>query len=127
MLYNHVLGTVELASSSNSSGTSTNLSADIEFVAPLPRILKGKKFLFSDRLLASLDKFKISNRAGFHIIAAVAHSLGSNIEDYTINYRSLLLSREKYRALLAECRENDFHVNNTEKKLIQHVDQQFFL
>lgn len=77
---------------------------DIDFVMaerskPIP---KRKTFIFSNRLLACLDKFKISNRAGLHIIAAAAQSFGLNIY--------LHQSREKYRASLAISKQNNFHV-----------------
>lgn len=98
-----------LSSSSNSS-TSASFSDD-DFIAPLPPKSQGKKTeIFSDRLLACLDAYKISNRSAIHLIAAIASSFGINIANFVLNYRSLHRSREKYRAELAISKRNDFHV-----------------
>lgn len=100
---------VNVSSSSNSS-TSVSLSDD-DFIAPLPpRTQQKKTAIFSDRLLACLDAYKISNRSAIHLIAATASSFGINIENFILNYRSLHRSREKYRLELAKSKRNDFHV-----------------
>lgn len=67
--------------------------------------------IFTDRLLASLDKWKITDRGAMHLITATVVSLGQNIENFVLNRESLRVARCKYRELLAEKKQNDFHVN----------------
>lgn len=83
-----VLDSAQLASSSDSSKSNTTFG-DSDFDVPSPRKEK-KKIVLSERLLACLDKHKVSNRAAMHIITAVAFSFEINIDNFIINYRSLL-------------------------------------
>lgn len=69
-----------------------------------------QSLIFTDRLLASLDKWKVSDRGAMHLITATV-SLGHKIEKFVLNRTSLRVARCKYRELLAEKKQNDFHVN----------------
>lgn len=108
--HNIVSDSVQLASSSNSSANATATSGS-DFEMPSTFALKEKKkFMLSDRLLACLDKYKVSYRAAMHIITAVATSFDINIDNYIINCYSLHQAREKYRSILATSKQTDFHV-----------------
>lgn len=104
-----LLASVQLASSSNSS--KGNTAFDDEVYSLRPRAYNKKKTLiFTDRLLACLDKCMISDRVAMHIIAAVIDSLGEDIENFILNRKSLHIARENHRTTLASAKQNDFHV-----------------
>lgn len=121
-----ILDSVELTSSSNSSKNDTTSGESSDFTRssnrPRPQQKKMEP-IFSPRLLACLDKYKISNRAALHIIGAVASSFNINIENYIFNFWSLLQCRVKYRESLATSKHNDFHV--ILRKI--HLEESFFV
>lgn len=108
------LATAQFTSSSGSSKNATTIDYDYDdgyfHRNDNNNQQKKKKVILSDRLLACLDKHKISNAAGMHIIAAVASALSVNIEDYILNEFNLRKARNIYRQSIAESKQNHFHV-----------------
>lgn len=68
---------------------------------PSKKAEKNKKNIFTDRLIGALDKCKLSDRDGIHVISAVLKELNSNIHDYVMNHSSLGIYRSKYREAIA--------------------------
>lgn len=95
---------VQLASSSGSSKTST-IFGDSEYLGQRTKSSNKRSVIFSDRLLAGLDKSKISDRTAMHLITAVIVSLGENVDHFVLR-----TARENYRASTAEAIQNYFHV-----------------
>lgn len=107
------LVSVELPSSSDSSKEQTAVvSSDESFRLPSTS-RANQSIIFTDRLLASLNRWKITDRGAMHLITATAISLGHNIANFALNRESLRVARCKYRENLAEKKQNDFHVNVT--------------
>lgn len=59
--------------------------------------LRGKKHFIDDRMLACMDKCKISTRDAIHFISATAAALGHQIEELVLNRTTVQLMRKEYR------------------------------
>ena len=97
---------IELQSSS-SSGTENTVRDYIDdvpesFNEPGPsdpkKQRRGKKEVITDKLVAVLDKCKISDRDAVPIIIATAEALHHNIDELIINRSSIHRSRQRIRA-----------------------------
>ncbi|XP_037939016.1 uncharacterized protein LOC119688042 [Teleopsis dalmanni] len=66
-------------------------------VAIEENIIIGKIHFFDDRMLACMDKSKISTRDAIHFISATAAALGHRVEDLVLNRTTVHLIRKEYR------------------------------
>ena len=71
----------------------------------------GRINIVSPSVSAALDRTKTSDRKAAYILAAIAHSLGHNIEDLALNRSTIKRQREYHRSQLAKALKKDFHVN----------------
>lgn len=69
---------------------------------------RGKIHFIDARIVAALDRSKVSSPNGVHILTAVAAALGHRIQDLVINCRSIDRCREKYREEIARLIQDDF-------------------
>jgi len=70
----------------------------------------SKKFL-TTKLVAALDKCKVSDRDATHLLFATAEALGHKIDNLVINRSSIHREREKLRKERAIDLRNEFQVN----------------
>lgn len=63
---------------------------------------RGTIDFITPRVIAALDKCKVSSRFSDHLLSAVAAALGHRISDLVINRKSIELRRKKYREEMAQ-------------------------
>lgn len=81
----------------------------MDMAAPGPSTRARKSFI-TPRILAALDKCKISDRTAIHLIFAVAEALGHSIDELILNRTTLRRIRQTNRVETAERVKNDFQV-----------------
>lgn len=84
---------------------------DEEEASSKPPIKRGRRNFITPRLVAALDKCKVSNGYAVHLLAAVADALGFKIGDLVINRATIERCRKKYREDMAEQIKADFHAS----------------
>lgn len=84
---------------------------DVHTAIEAPLIERGTWNFITPRLVAALDKCKVSDRYATHILAAVAEALGHCLRDLVINRESIRLCRDKYREQISQQIKNDFQVD----------------
>lgn len=75
---------------------------------------KGTINFISSRLVAALDKWKISDRAAVHIIIATAIALGHQVKDLIINRSTIRKIRLRNREISSKRIKEDFFVRLNE-------------
>lgn len=73
----------------------------------------GKKHFIDDRMLACMDKCKISTRDAIHFISATALALGHRVEDLVLNRTTVQSMRKNYRCRQAQEILDNFNVSFT--------------
>lgn len=71
---------------------------------------RGRMAFITPRILAALDKCKISDRSATHLIVAVAEALGRSVKELVLNRSSLKRSRENNRLVTSEKVKDDLQV-----------------
>jgi len=74
---------------------------------PTPR-KRGRLNLFDDKLAASLDVAKLSDRGAAVVITPVLQNLGHNPAEYKVSYATIRRERMKYRKAIAEGLKAEF-------------------
>lgn len=101
------------ALSSGGSGESDDSESKNSDEISQPRKRKAtKKHLIDQRIVSALDAYRISDRAAFHLIAAVLISLGFSINDFVISRDSIRTARKKERHTIACNVKQNLKVNN---------------
>lgn len=72
---------------------------------------RGKIHFIDPRIVAALDKCKVSSTNAVHILSAVAAALDHRVQDLVINRRSIDRCREKYREEIARLIQDDFQAS----------------
>ena len=67
----------------------------------------------NERLVSTLDRFKITDRSACHVIAAVADSLGHQVNNLVISRSSIRQLRQAHREEFAVRHKEGFHVINS--------------
>lgn len=96
--------------SSIGSGDSESNSSD-DISQPVKR-KERKKHLMTQRIVSALDTYKISDRAEFHVIAAVLSSVGLSINDFVLSRDSIRSARKEERRKIASKVKQNFNVND---------------
>lgn len=108
---------VVLTSSSSEAEEDTSASADDETLGAVggtpstsqPTARKrGRLNLFDDKLAASLDVAKLSDRGAAVVITPVLQNLGHNPAEYKVSYASIRRERMKHRKAIAEGLKAEF-------------------
>lgn len=76
-----------------------------------PNRTRGKKHFIDDRMLACMDKCKISTRDAMHLISATSIALGHRLEDLVLNRTTVQSMRKEYRRRQAQSILENFNVN----------------
>ncbi|KAF7990534.1 hypothetical protein HCN44_000339 [Aphidius gifuensis] len=125
--------TVEWASSSGgtshcisqkSAGGQSNFSDEWEKEAgpSSAKRSRGTINIFNDeKVVAALDKSKVSNRDAVHLVAAIVQALGIDVTTLTLNTSSIRLSRQNIREQRAEKVKSYFNTLDL-KALVVHYD-----
>lgn len=93
-----VLDTEEISEKETSSENETEDSACTSYqVSPPEPPKRGTKCFITTKLVAALDKCKLSDRDSVHILMATAEALGLNTKDLVINRSSIRRYRQKLR------------------------------
>lgn len=71
-----------------------------------------KKIIFTPRMIAALDKCKVTNREAMHIISSVVIALGQPLDEIILNRNSLVKYRKEHRKQIAEEVQNSYKVSN---------------
>lgn len=96
-------------STDNDSNGSPSESDDIDDVDTIRPIAKrGTLDFIDERIIAALDKCKISSRLAVHLLTAVAAALGHQIDKLIVNRKSIEDRRKKYRETLSKKMKADF-------------------
>lgn len=82
----------------------TNRRSDV------PKTKRGKTFIDA-RLVAALDKCKVSSGFAVHLLTAVISALGLQVSDYTVSRATIERTRKEYRKEMAKKIKSDFHEN----------------
>ncbi|XP_029672394.1 uncharacterized protein LOC115241023 [Formica exsecta] len=83
---------------------------------------RGTVNIFNDeKVVAALDKSKVSNRNAVHLVAAIVQALGTDVTTLALNTSSIRLSRQKIRARRAEKVKSYFNTLEL-KALVVHYD-----
>lgn len=69
---------------------------------------RAQKQVMNERLAATMDKIKISDRDAVHFCIAVAEALGHDVSTLIINRNSIHRSRQQYREKIAKEVKNKF-------------------
>lgn len=72
--------------------------------------IRGNKKFIDDRMLACMDKCKISTRNAIHFIIAIASALGHDVKELVINRTTLESMRKDYRCRQARAILENFNV-----------------
>ncbi|XP_076298843.1 uncharacterized protein LOC143217957 [Lasioglossum baleicum] len=89
----------------NVSSQDDNIEIDIPVDKPgpsNPKKRRGQKAFITDKLVATLDKCKVSDRDAVRIITATAQALNHDVDDLIINRTSIRHQRTNIRKKLAE-------------------------
>lgn len=73
--------------------------------------VRGKIHFINDRMLACMDKCKMTTRDAIHFISATAIALGHHLEDLILNRTTLQEMRKEYRRRQAQAILDSFNVN----------------
>lgn len=76
----------------------------------VPKTKRGKTFIDA-RLVAALDKCKVSSGFAVHLLTAVISALGLQVSDYTVSRATIERTRKEYRKEMAKKIKSDFHEN----------------
>lgn len=71
---------------------------------------RGREKIVSDRFLAAIDRFKLSDRATVHILFAAAEVFGRNPIEYNLNRTSIRAIRKQFRMAKANEIKTKFKV-----------------
>lgn len=69
-------------------------------------LIRGKTHFIDDRMLACMDKCKISTRDAIHFISATAFALGHRVENLVLNRTTVQSMRKEYRRRQAQYLRN---------------------
>lgn len=72
---------------------------------------RGRMNFITDRLLAALDKAKVSSRMAVHLLFAAAEAFGYRLEKYALNHKTIHLMRREHRLRQSEQIAKDFTDN----------------
>lgn len=75
-----------------------------------PKTKRGKNFITA-RLVAALDKCKVSNGFAVHLLTAVISAFGLKVSDYVVSRSTIERCRKEYREQMAKKIKIDFHEN----------------
>lgn len=73
------------------------------------RMKRGTRNFIDARLVAALDKCKVSNGYAVHLLTAVIAALGLKVSDYVVSRATIERSRKQYREAMAKKIKADFH------------------
>lgn len=82
---------------------------------------RGKINFINERIVSALDKCKVSDRYGMHLLIAIAEALGHDVNGLIINRTSLRRARQSHRELIAAKVKNDYKLHPTEPCVV-HFD-----
>lgn len=74
---------------------------DVVYVPDPSQVRINKRNIYTVRLIAALDKCKVSDRDAIHLIAAILHALGLDINHYVLCRSSLMKFRTMHRKQIA--------------------------
>lgn len=112
-------------STSSSNENESDVEPNDKFCVPstssdLVKSGRGKVDFITDRLVAVLDRCKISDRDAVHLLVAVAEALGHDVHNLIINRTSIKNRRQNIRQNVAECIKKNF--NTESNAVILHWD-----
>ncbi|XP_074098108.1 uncharacterized protein LOC141526869 [Cotesia typhae] len=80
------------SSSTLTLSQATNFGSDLEYVPQIPTT-RAKINILTPELISALDRANVSSRNAMFIIAPVLSSVGVNVEDTTLSYRTIQRTR----------------------------------
>lgn len=105
-----LVATAHLSSADSNSDDSNSDDSSISTRRPR-KIVKKKIQFYTPRLLAALDKCKVSGRDAIHLLSAAVIALGYSIDDVILGKTSLAEYRKEHRKEIAEEKKKTYHVN----------------
>lgn len=116
-------GTLQGLSQTSVGGQSTSsLGWEPETGQSSAKRFRGTINIFNnDKVVAALDKSKVSNRDTVHLVAAIVQSLGIDVASLTLNTSSVRLARQKVREARA-VKVKEYFKTLELKALVVHYD-----
>ncbi|XP_074106837.1 uncharacterized protein LOC141532405 [Cotesia typhae] len=106
------------SSSTLTSSQATNFGSDLEYVPQIPTT-RAKINILTPELISALDRANVSSRNAMFIIAPVLSSVGVNVEDTTLSYRTIQRTRMLLRKDIAIGLKDNFKAHD---KYVVHWD-----
>ncbi|XP_074110901.1 uncharacterized protein LOC141535044 [Cotesia typhae] len=109
------------SSSTLTSSQATNFGSDLEYVPQIPTTRAKINILniLTPALISALDRANVSSRNAMFIIAPVLSSVGVNVEDTTLSYRTIQRTRMLLRKDIAIGLKDNFKAHD---KYVVHWD-----
>ncbi|XP_074096336.1 uncharacterized protein LOC141525675 [Cotesia typhae] len=109
------------SSSTLTSSQATNFGSDLEYVPQIPTTRAKINILniLTPGLISALDRANVSSRNAMFIIAPVLPSVGVNVEDTTLSYRTIQRTRMLLRKDIAIGLKDNFKAHD---KYVVHWD-----
>jgi hypothetical protein len=107
-------------SSSSSTGDSEGISDVLvsDAIFPSSSGFRGTIDFFNDRLAATLDRCKVSDRDAVHILVATAEALGHDAKDLVINRNSISRKRSQFRILRYKEMVKTFSIDRNQSAVV---------
>ncbi|XP_044579240.1 uncharacterized protein LOC123261589 [Cotesia glomerata] len=106
------------SSSTLTLSQATNFGSDLEYVPQIPTT-RAKINILTPELISALDRANVSSRNAMFIIAPVLSSVGVNVEDTTLSYRTIQRTRMLLRKDIAIGLKDNFKAHD---KYVVHWD-----
>ncbi|EFN67151.1 hypothetical protein EAG_09683 [Camponotus floridanus] len=119
------------SSSTLTLSQATNFGSDLEYVPQIPTT-RAKINILTPELISALDRANVSSRHAMFIIAPVLSSVGVNIEDTTLSYRTIqrtrmLLQKDIAIGLKDNFKAHDKYVVHWDGKILNDIAESKFV
>ncbi|XP_074111084.1 uncharacterized protein LOC141535159 [Cotesia typhae] len=119
------------SSSTLTLSQATNFGSDLKYVPQIPTT-RAKINILTPELISALDRANVSSRNAMFIIAPVLSSVGVNVEDTTLSYRTIqrtgmLLRKDIAIGLKDNFKAHDKYVVHWDGKILNDISESKFV